>query len=102
MRGRCPYHHDILIVDTMLALKHAFYIQILKLYFSFIWFSRLEEHLNMIHVFNKPNWLKHVRRNIILLHLVFLSVFYQIFGTKIEVCKDICGGYQLKLMFAIL
>ena len=34
VRGKCPYHHDVLILDTMLALKHAFYIQILKLYFS--------------------------------------------------------------------
>ena len=27
VRGRCPYHHDVLILDTMLALKHARYFQ---------------------------------------------------------------------------
>ena len=102
MRGRCPYHYDVLILDTMLALKHAFYIQILKLYFSFLWFSRLEEHLNLIHPFKSTKLVETCGRYIILLHLVFLQVFYHIFGTNHEVCKDICGDYQLKLMFAIL
>ena len=54
----------------------------------------------MIHRFYKQNWLKHVRRNNILLHLVLLRVFYHIFGIKIKVCKDNCGDYQLKLIFA--
>ena len=56
----------------------------------------------MIHLFNKQNWLKQVRRNIILLHLVLLPVFYHIFGTKTKVCEDNCGEHQLKLIFANL
>ena len=54
----------------------------------------------MIHLFYKYNCLKHVRRNIILLHLVLLGVFYHTFGIKIKVCKDNCGDYQLKLISA--
>ena len=54
----------------------------------------------MIRLFNKQNWLIHVRRNIILLHLVLLRVFYHTFGIKIKVYKDNCGDYQLKLIFA--
>ena len=62
-------------------------------------YSCLEEHLNMIHHFNEQNWLKNVPRNINLLHLVLLPVFYHIFGTKIKVCKDNCRDHQLKLIF---
>ena len=51
MRGRCPYHHDVLILDTMLALKHARYFQRIELNLGFLWFRRLEEHLNMVHLF---------------------------------------------------
>ena len=54
----------------------------------------------MIHHFNEQNWLKNVPRNINLLHLVLLPVFYHMFGTKIKVCKDNCGDNQLKLIFA--
>ena len=54
----------------------------------------------MIHHFNEQNWLKNVPRNINLLHLVLLLVFYHMFGTKIKVCKDNCGDLQLKLIFA--
>ena len=54
----------------------------------------------MIYLFYLQNWLKHVRRNIILLHLVLVQIFYHTFGIKIKVCKDNCGDYQLKLIFA--
>ena len=55
----------------MLALKHFLYIKKTSFY-TFLWLSRLEEHLiyNMIHLLNLQNCLKHVPRNIILLHLV--------------------------------
>ena len=56
----------------------------------------------MIHLFNNQNKLKHVRRNIIFLHLVLLPVFNRAFGIKIKVCKDKCGDYQLKLIFGNL
>ena len=39
----------------MLALKHAPYFQIIKLYFCFRRFSRLEEHLNMINISQLAN-----------------------------------------------
>ena len=91
MRGKCPYHHDVLIFYDMLALYHVRYFQIIKLYFRILMVSRLKEHLNMINLFNKQIWLKYVRRNIILLHLVLLPVFYLIFGKTIKVCKDNCG-----------
>ena len=32
-RGRCPYCHGVLILDTMLALKHFLNIQRMKLHF---------------------------------------------------------------------
>ena len=54
----------------------------------------------MINHFNEQNCLKNVHRNISLLHLVLLPVFYHIFGTKIKLCKDNCGDHQLKLIFA--
>ena len=54
----------------------------------------------MICLFNKQNWLKHVRRNIILLHLVLLRVFNHTFGIKFKVYEDNCGDYQLKLIFS--
>ena len=46
MRGRCPYHHDVLIFDNILALNHVRYFQIIKLYFRILMVCRLEEHLN--------------------------------------------------------
>ena len=40
----------------------------------------------MINLFSYQNWLKHVRKNIVSLHLVLLPVFNNLFGTKIKVC----------------
>ena len=34
MRGRYPYHNDVLILDIMLALKHAHKFQRIKFYFK--------------------------------------------------------------------
>ena len=51
-RGKFPYCHDVLIFDTMLALKHFLYIQRIKLHLGFLWLNPLEEHLNTIHPFN--------------------------------------------------
>ena len=48
MRGRCPYHHGVLIFDIMLALNHIRYFQMIKLYFRILMVSRLEEHLNIL------------------------------------------------------
>ena len=55
MRGRCPYQHYVLIFDNMLALNHVRYFQIIKLYFRILMVSRLEEHLNMINLFQLAN-----------------------------------------------
>ena len=48
----CPYHHYVIIIlDTILALNHSRYFQRINYFLGFLSFSRLEEHLNMIHVF---------------------------------------------------
>ena len=52
VRGRCPYHNDVLILETMLALKHPInFKEFISFILGFVWFSRLEEHLNMTYVF---------------------------------------------------
>ena len=43
-----------------------------------------------------------MRRNIILLHLVLLWIFYHIFEIKLKVCKDNCGDYTIENDFCKL